>query len=385
MILMYPIITRKVGIDAFGLVMLANAFAGVMGILINYGTNQTGIRDVAAYTNYRGRLSETFYTILWIRLFVFILIVLAVITAGWYAVPHYKFYLLAMPLIFAEVINPLFFYLGKQWLSAYNVANMFTKMAIIISILVFIKRPDDAAWVNFCMGMLTVLTYSVLLLYAIIRFKLPFSLPKNLELKRMAKDNFFLTGNNISVHLQQSLMLFALAKWGNVSWLGAYSLCDKIIWSSRILIMSVSNALYPKAAQLFTQDKQLWQPFKNRMKKLISLLFLGFSIVLFLFPDLIIRILAGEPNETAVNFLRIMAFVPAIAALNVLNVMDLLLKNEGASIFRIAIVLVIIAVLLAVALVKSGEVRLFGIYTLIIELCALVSYEYVIRYKIRKI
>lgn len=381
MILMYPIITRKVGIDAFGLVMLTNAFAGVAGILINYGTNQTGIKDIAAYTNYRGKLSVTFYTSLWMRLLIFFAI-LVLMTAGlWLSIPHYDFYLLAVPLIAAEVINPLFFYLGKQWLSTYNIANILSKIAIITLILVFINQPEDARWVNFCMGTVSFISYALLLIYALNRFKVPFSRLRINELKLMAHSNFYLTANNISVHLQQSIMLFVLARWGNLSLLGAYSLCDKVIWSSRILIMSVSNALYPKAAQLANQDMLLWASFRNRAKKMISLGFLAFSIALFVFARLIIKVLAGEENLAAESFLRIMAFVPAVAAFNSLNVTELLLMHRFNAIFRIAMVLLVIAALLSVLLVNSAITWLIATYALLVELCALLLYEFVIRQK----
>ena len=49
MILLYPIITRSVGLEAFGLIMLANAFAGLLGIVVNFGTSQSGIKDVAVH------------------------------------------------------------------------------------------------------------------------------------------------------------------------------------------------------------------------------------------------------------------------------------------------------------------------------------------------
>ena len=74
-----------------------------------------------------------------------------------------------------------------------------------------------------------------------------------------------------------------------------------------------------------------------------------------------------------------MAFLPAIAALNSLNVLNLLIRNANRSIFRIGLVMLIAAAATAVLLVSSGHFRLFGAYTLIIELGALLMYEYAIK------
>ena len=103
------------------------------------------------------------------------------------------------------------------------------------------------------------------------------------------------------------------------------------------------------------------------------------SLVLFIFPEFIIFVLAGEQNETAVIFLRIMAIVPTIAALNCLNVLDLLIKNNIVYIFRIAVILTILSTSLAYFLVQSGQYKWFGAYTIVVELGALLMYEYVIK------
>lgn len=379
LILIYPIITRIIGIEEFGNVMLANTFAGLSGIVINYGTNQSGIRDIATSINDTKKLSSVFYTTLWIRIIILMIFLLGVFSLQWFDIKYYSYIILAIPLVIAEAINPLFFFNGAENLKLYNIANLIAKILIIISVLIFIKGPEYSEWTNFIMGVIGVVVYSVLAIYAALKHKLSFRFPRKRELYKIGKENFYLTINNISVHLQQSLMIFAIAKWGNPYWLGAYTLCDKVIWSSRILIISVSNAIYPKAAQLYQEKAKLWSVYRLRMKKLVTLLFFMLSLFLFLFPKFVIFVLAGEHNEVAVTFLRVMAFVPTLAALNCLNVLDLLLKNNIISIFRIAVVLMIISIISAYFLVHSGQYVWFGAYTILIELSALLMYEYVIR------
>lgn len=379
LILIYPIITRIIGIEEFGYVMLANTFAGLAAIVINYGTNQSGIRDIATSIADNKKLSVVFYTTVWIRVLIFIVFLLLLIGLQWLNIRYYSFIILAVPIVIAEVINPLFFYNGTENLRLYNIANLIAKVLIILLVLLFIKGPQDSEWTNFIMGMVSTFVYSILIVFAAIKHKLSFRFPQQNELYVIGKENFYLTINNIYVHLQQSLMIFAIAKWGSPAWLGAYTLCDKVIWSSRILIISVSNAIYPKAAQLYQEKTKLWSVYRLRMKKLITMFFFLLSLVLFIFPEFIIFVLAGEQNETAVIFLRVMAIVPTIAALNCLNVLDLLIKNNIVYIFRIAVILTILSTSLAYFLVQSGQYKWFGAYTIIVELGALLMYEYVIK------
>lgn len=379
LLLMYPIITRIIGINDLGMVMLANTFSGLSGIIINYGTNQSGIRDVATNNNNPKALNLVLNNTLWIRILIFAGYSIFVCMLFWANIRYYTYIVLSIPLVLAEVLNPLFFYLGIEKLKLYNIANLISKVLIIALIILFIKGPQDSEWVNFIMGMASVATFGVLLIYLFKKYKLSFTKPQKAELLKITKDNFFLTVNNISVHLQQSLMIFSLAKWGNPTWLGAYSLCDKVVGSSRILIISVSNAIYPNAAQLFKDGTEVWVAYKNRMKKIIAAAFFLLSLGLFILPGFVIQLLSGEQNQTAIDFLRIMAFVPTIAALNVLNVLDLLLKNDTLSIFRIALVLLVISSVAAWLLVNQQLQQLFGFYAIIVEGSALLMYEYVIK------
>ncbi|WP_369817222.1 oligosaccharide flippase family protein [Pedobacter sp. Leaf194] len=379
LLLMYPIITRIIGINDLGMVMLANTFSGLSGIIINYGTNQSGIRDVATNSNNPKALNIVLNNTLWIRILIFFAYSIFVFILFWANIRYYTYIVLSIPLVLAEVLNPLFFYLGIEKLKLYNIANLISKVLIIALIILFIKGPQDSEWVNFIMGMASVATFGTLLVYVFKKYKLSFTRPQKTELSKITKDNFFLTINNISVHLQQSLMIFALAKWGNPTWLGAYSLCDKVVGSSRILIISVSNAIYPNAAQLFKDGPQTWIAYKNKMKKIIAAAFFLLSLGLFILPGFVIQLLSGEQNQTAIDFLRIMAFVPTIAALNVLNVLDLLLKNDTLSIFRIALILLVISSLAAWLLVNQQLQQWFGFYAVIVEGSALLMYEYVIK------
>ena len=377
--LIFPIITRKIGIEAFGFVTLANTFATLAGVVINYGINQSGIRDVAMNIKDKEKLSVVFYNALWIRAIIFILYIVFLYVIQWWGMKYYSLIILATPLVIAEILNPLFFFIGTERLKIYNIANVVTKVISILSLVIFIKSSADTGWVNFILGLAGVTTYVGLLIYAVKEFKLTFSFPVKSDLLKLGKDNFYLTANNISVQLQQSIMIFALGHLGNPEWLGAYALCDKVIQTCRMLIISVSNAIYPKSVQIYQQGAHIWELYRKKTKWLITGVFFMGSLSIFVLADFIIYVISGQRDHTAVIFLRIMCLVPTVASLNFLNVIDQLLKNNTAYIFRIAIILLGGSLLLAYVLFHSGWYILFGSFTLILEICGLIMYEYTIK------
>jgi O-antigen/teichoic acid export membrane protein len=257
-----------------------------------------------------------------------------------------------------------------------NLANLISKIITILFVLVFIKNQVDAPWVNFIMGCSLSICYLFVLIWGINKYKISWVLPSKLSQKVLLKSNFYLLVNNFSVHLQQSFMLFALQIWGKAAWLGAYALCDKIVWSSRLLIISISNSVYPTAAQLHKTDTVKWLAFKQQLKWRTGYLFLSGSAVLFLLSDPIIFLLSGNLNAEASLFLKLMAFAPFIASLNFMNVLDRVLNNDNYSIFQIAIILLMVSSLSAFGMVYWGNFWGVGLYTLTVETIALLLYEF---------
>jgi hypothetical protein len=102
-------------------------------------------------------------------------------------------------------------------------------------------------------------------------------------------------------------------------------------------------------------------------------------MLIFILAGFIVFTLTKEHNATAILILRIMAFVPTISALNVLNVLDQLLKNNNVFIFRIAVALFIISLIVAFISLNIGNYLVIGAFTLIVETSAWLLYEYIVK------
>ncbi len=378
MILLYPILARKVGLEAFGEAMVANASAGLVGIIVNFGTSQSGIKEVATHKDNREELSAIFYSTLLIRTLLCLTLISGFLVYYYLGFHVNRYFIYAIPLVLAEILNPLFIYLGKENLSVYNALNLLAKIFMIILAMIVIKGFEEAPWINFILGSVHFTIYLFLLIRAGISSHLAFRLPSITRFAEILKNNFYLVGNNLSVQLQQSLMLLILARWGNVAWVGPYSLCDKITWSGRLLIISVCNSVYPKAASIFQADPELFKLFKQKIRRMLFIVFTSFAIFLIMFASPLVHLIAGHEDLNAIFLLRIMALLQVLAAVNSFNVIELLIRGSNLYIFRIAIILLVVASILAFGIAYSHNLFLLGSYALIVELSALFMYEYVI-------
>lgn len=380
LVLLHPILNRKIG-DAYGMTMVSNSFALLLGIIVNYGTNQSGIKDIALSKNEPNKLGSEFYSVILVRLLIFLALIPVILITASLNNENYLFFLLVTPLIFAEILNPLFLFIGLEKLSIFNVFNVLIKIGIILSVLFFINNPNDAAWVNFYMGIIHAAGYLILYIYASNKFKLPLKKIGHLNYKKLLKNNFYLVSNGLSVHLQQSFMLFALAKWGSSGWLYAYSVGDKIIWSIRLLIVSVTNAIYPKSAIVYQESKAAFLEMKNKYNQLLGIAFGLISLGLFLFAPLIIKLYTGTENTNSVLILRLMSLSPLLASINTLNVVHLLISEQNKQILKIGICLLFTSFCISASVIYTMNIYYLGLYAVIIEAIALLYYTRVLKQK----
>ncbi len=373
-ILLFPIIIRIVGLSNFGNVMVANSYAGLISIVINYGTNQSGIKDIALCHNDSKLLSEKFFPVFYIRLLLFLVALITLPLLYWLGVPNFQYFLFASLLVFAEILNPIFFFIGIEKLLIFNIANLISKILSIFMILFLINGPSDSFLVNFYLGLSNVIIFFILFIYAIKHYKLVFHFPKPAAIWNFMKENFFLVGNNVSVHLQQSIFLFGLASTGNAIVLGAYAICDKIIWAFRLLIIAFSSAIYPKSTILYLDNKEKWFTYKKNMNIMLTIIFLLSGIFCLIFPSFIMTLFTGEKNNLSIVYLRAVAFVPLVISLNSLNLLELLIKNEYNAIFKISIWLLLISAMSTLLILWTNLINYYAFYGLFIESTCLLFY-----------
>ncbi len=380
-IILIPVITRIVGLSSFGQIMVATSYAALVSILINYGSNQSGVKDIALYKDQPSKRSAIFYSIYFVRIVLFLLSILSlfllkqtgVITA------MYDHLLFANMLILSETLNPFFFFVGLQKLFLYNIVTLITRTLAILLVILFVHTPEDSIWVNFLLGLSSSVGYLFLCIFLISRFRLTDYKVSASFLKKYVQQNFYLTGNNICVQLQQSFFLFTVSAMDNPLLLGAYSLCDKFVWSFRMLIISFFNVVYPRASIVYNENPTAWMQLRKKLSSMLWVVFLTIALLLILFADQLVWLVTGTSNPLSASFIQAICIVPLIAALNSLNVTDLLLRNRYQAIFKIALILLALSVIISLLLTQWGDTSLFGFFPALTEIFSIPLYLYFIR------
>ena len=147
------------------------------------------------------------------------------------------------------------------------------------------------------------------------------------------------------------------------------------------MVNAYSAAVMPKAAGEHLQGNEQWRTLKKQQNSILALACIGAGIVLYFFPAFILSLLLlGKSNVDvafmieATRLLQLIAVVPLLIALNVLNVAELILDKKFKSYFGAGLIVLLIAALFILFLYLGLPNYTLGYYPMIIEGACLVIY-----------
>jgi O-antigen/teichoic acid export membrane protein len=381
-LLVIPIINKNYGLATFGEVALASSIGFFLANLVNYGTNQTAIKDVSIHRNDNKKLSFIVSEIFLLRLVVFLIItttttITIIATKSDYLI----LWLSIIPLIASEILNPLYFLIGIekiQWISWGNIITRTTSLGLIAF---FPLHQYIAPSLNLLLSLPLLLYYLLISLYVVKKFDLKLSFTAWTDLKRKGVENFYVTFNGSSVILQQSIFMFAVAGTSSPQTLGAYGIIDKLLGAVRQLVSSFSSAIYPRAAQFYQEGRSNWKNFRSKVQKGYTLFFMTVAVIIFFFAEPGAFIFTKYEDPTTVLFFRYFSLAPLALALNANNVLDMLLSKSYKQMFYISILIIIATFLISSFLTHFFNESSIGLYPLIIESTCLLIYTIFLRNK----
>ena len=379
-----PLLIHNTDNNLVGTYFLVLSFGVLASIFINFGTSQTAVVEIRKANNQQQypQIAANIFSLRCWALFIAILICIALpflITNGW-------IYLCAIPLLISELINPQYFLIATYQVKQYSLLNVVMRVAVFISIYLLRSHPQLVA-IALTLSGTGVLVLHLIYINQAFFVKRIFSFWPNFQkTKQLIQAQALVLGNGLTVHLQQSLFLFALPNFVTPVFLSAYGLIDKLISSGRMLVNAYSAAVMPHAAGTHQQGKENWERLKKQQNKILTVLCLLAAAVLYFFPEQILSVLLWGKKTANADFfnqatilLKLIAPVPLLIALNVLNVTELILEKKYLAYFIAGLLVLLVAILFVVFMYLGLPLKVAGYYPIIIEGSCLLIYFLIIK------
>ncbi|MBW3467532.1 oligosaccharide flippase family protein [Arthrospiribacter ruber] len=332
-----PLLIQSIGVDQFGLVNLALSVIILLNILVGFGYNLSGPREVAIQQGNKEQLSHLFSNIISSKILMAACASLLILI-GVYVLDLFKEYqtilVFSCLLLFSEATLPLWFFQGMEKMKLISIANVFSKLLFLMGIVLFIHQPEQAKWVNFLLGGSGFAINSLLLLYVHYEMEIRFYKPRFVQVFKSLKENTLLFLSNLASHISINGGLIVLSFFSAAATLGMFSLAERITMVLRMLPALIIQAIYPNASKLYQDNLPRFFNFLKKTYLIALLLGAGLSVFTFFTAGFIVEILAKERLEEAILFLKILAFVPFLACLNIINVTMLLVTDQKDQLFK---------------------------------------------------
>jgi len=383
-LLVIPVLIHYASPIKLGVYFIALSFGVLASILVNFGSSQTAVVELQRVSTYNEKdiicvetLAVRFYP-LWIAAIIS-LVVAAVSENGIY-------YFAILPMLFAEFINPQFYLIAQYKINKYSILNVVIR-ALVLGLIYICRNNDQLIFIALLSSGVGMFLLNVLFFKNAFPAGNLFSLWPNFKrILSLIKTHALIVGNGITVHLQQSLFLFTLPAFASPIFLSAYGLIDKLISSCRMMVNAYSAAVMPKAAGEYLQGNEQWRTLKKQQNSILALACIAAGFVLYFFPEFILfMLLLGKSNADpgfmleATKLLKLIALVPLLIALNVLNVAELILDKKFKSYFGAGLIVLLIAALFILFLYLGLPNDTLGYYPMIIEGACLVIYFLIIQ------
>jgi PST family polysaccharide transporter len=116
--------------------------------------------------------------------------------------------------------------------------------------------------------------------------------------------------------------------------LGMFSLAERISMVLRMFPSMVIHSIYPNTSKLLKDDIRQFVLFLRKAYFGTMMAALIISLFTFALAPFIIELLAKTRLEESVTYLRILAFIPLLACLNIANVVMFLGRDQKELMFR---------------------------------------------------
>jgi PST family polysaccharide transporter len=319
-IVLFPIIIKALGKSTFGEIIFAQVSVALIGILVNYGFDISGVRDTAVIKMSPRKISLMYSEILYVRFSLFIVLFLpfiVILELNNAFVEDKVLFLLFYLTLIEFIVIPRWLFQGLEEMKVLAIISFITKVfgfVLIVIMLTFWKN----AWVvplGYLFGILIGVTPVIVYLKkAGVELVSP-SLRSIVNRYKLGWNVFIAT---ISVGLYMNVTTFIVGIYLPAEAVGMYGIVEKIVRATQNFTKPIADVLYPIFSEKSASLNNYLSSLKILKKILLfySLILIASITVLSLFANWIFGYLYGEFSDSMNSIFRVMIFAIFFGPLN---------------------------------------------------------------------
>ena len=304
---------RVIGPSKFGLINFAAAFIAYFNLICDYGFSLSGTKAISLIRDDKAKLSNTFSTILSVKLLLsaFSSLVLIVVV---FLIPMFKdnweVYLLSYGFIIGGVLFPNWFFQGIEQMKYITIVQVFIRSITTVLIFILIIEENDYLLLVLLNSVAQILIGIAGLVIAVLKFKIKIKLPSFTEIKIQLKSGWNIFQSMIAINVYTTSSTFVLGLFASEAVVGYYAAADKIRMAFQGVQSVLSQTVFPYVNSLAKESKVKFILFIKSFLKLQIAVGFTVSVILFTFSYQITDLILGSEFALSGQLLRVISFLP---------------------------------------------------------------------------
>lgn len=259
-LLVTPYLIHICGIENYGKIGLGISIAFFLILIVDYGTDITGVKNISINRDNNEALGELFTTIFITKLFLFSL-VLIFSTLLFVTIPFFNqekiLLFFSLAIVFGQLFNPIWFLQGTENYTVIALVNSFSKIIYLLVVFLLVKNQDDYIWANLSWGLGAFLSYAVAFIWIIRKYNFSFSNIKKQDILSLLREDFSLCISQLFLSLKLTAPIVILSYFGGYLIGGQFKIIEQVVSIFRTYLQTYSRFFYPKLCfKIFNEVKQ---------------------------------------------------------------------------------------------------------------------------------
>ncbi|MGV0756039.1 flippase [Empedobacter brevis] len=311
-----PYLIGIVGLKLFGLITFSYSFAFFFQIIVEYGFNTIGARDISINAKNYKRLNMIFSDIFYTKILLLIcsLIVYLIIIFSFNPFKlNSTLYIIQFGCVFGQALFPIWLFHGLQRMKYITYINIFFKTFFTLLIFILVKQPEDYWLAPLCtaLGLISSGIISLIIVYK--KFHISFVKTSINRIKKQLNHGFYVFISEVQIAAIANGNILILGFFGGNQAVGIYSAAEKIVRAIGNLQAPLINTLYPYVSKEMQINKRNILNQLNKFKLYSSIILTIICLVLFIFTPFLFNLIYGNNHENSVIVFRIIILFPLLS------------------------------------------------------------------------
>lgn len=312
-----PFLLHTLGASSYGTLAFAQGITAFFSLAVGFGFDMNVTKEVAESRQDTAYIARLTASVVFVKL-VFATAGFALLVALVSFVPEMgrasSVFIVGYLNVLGSVFFPRWAFQGLEVMQPMAIIDVVTRAMGVGLLFVFVRDSSDVTLAMFLLSSGSIVAAVASTFYVVFRLRIPFAVPDLKLALRQTRDSwvFFLAAAGGTLFNQGNVVILGFML--SPAAVGIYAAAEKVVKAAAMLNAPITQAVYPHAMRLATEDRKSFVSYIRRMLWLQPSLLAGPSLILLLGAPWIARVLLGIDDGRAASVLMIMALMPLSAA-----------------------------------------------------------------------